>query len=106
MLEEWGAALLGAGEPAGQGSEPQGAGTELTSGSVSPEPAEAVRAGAEQSKFPSRLRRNPGAGVGVGGWSGMGGGDTGERGGGGPSDPRGWLCRLVVLLRSQPFVLS
>lgn len=81
--------VLGAGEPAGRaGVGPQG--SELTSGPASPEPTEAVGAGAEQSEFASRLRYNPGRG-----WSGMGGGDPGEREGGGPpTDPGGWLCRL------------
>lgn len=83
------------------GVELYGAGTELTSGSVSPEPAEAVGAGAEQSEFAARRRRNPGRG-----WSGMGGGDTGKRGVGRGSDPQRSALQTVVLGRSQNLVLS
>lgn len=100
-----GGARGGQGAPRGRGASRAGVGpqgSELTSGPASPEPTEAVGAGREQSEFASRLRYNPGRG-----WSGMGGGDTGERRGGGPSDtPRPRLAlQTVVLCSSSPVAL-
>jgi hypothetical protein len=73
------------------GVGPQG--SELTSGPASPEPTEAVGAGAEQSRA-SLLR----ACATIPGGGGVGWEEVilwrGEVGGGCLSDPGGWLCRL------------